>query len=101
VTASFTLDGVNDGSGPLSDFQLAVLPATFRDLTRVTFLGSFGASLNAAQFSLDNVESAAVPEPGTSAFVLAGLLGLAGWRRARALARTGDTYVSRAGKSLR
>ena len=37
VTATFLFDGVNDGSGPLNDFQTAVLPDSFINLTSIDF----------------------------------------------------------------
>ena len=37
VTATFLFDGVNDGSGPLNDFQTAVLPDSFKNLTSIDF----------------------------------------------------------------
>ncbi len=39
VTATFTLDGVMDGTGPLNDFQTFTFPASFNNLTRVDFNG--------------------------------------------------------------
>lgn len=38
VTATFLFDGINDGSGPLNDFQTAVLPDSFRSLTSIEFV---------------------------------------------------------------
>jgi hypothetical protein len=39
VFASFDIDGVNDGPGPLVDFQTFSLPNSFRNLESVTFIG--------------------------------------------------------------
>ncbi len=73
VRTQFTLDGVNDGRGPLSDFETFVLPTTFTGLSSVSFRV---ADNRFGQFALDNlvlkdsfqtlsVQSAAltVPEP--------------------------------------
>lgn len=38
VTTTFLFDGINDGSGPLNDFQTAVLPDSFRSLTSIEFV---------------------------------------------------------------
>jgi len=38
VTATFLFDGINDGSGPLKDFQTAVLPDSFRSLSSIEFV---------------------------------------------------------------
>ena len=38
VTATFLFDGINDGSGPLRDFQTAVLPDSFKNLTSIEFV---------------------------------------------------------------
>lgn len=53
VQASFSLDFVNDGPGPLNDFQTFVLPPTFRGLTALTITGSGSAVRD--DFSLDNL----------------------------------------------
>ena len=47
VSASFTLDGLMDGSGSITDFQSFVFPNTFRQLTSVQFSNDL--------FSLDNL----------------------------------------------
>ena len=83
VTFSVALDGVNDGSGPLTDFQRAFLPEGFRNLRSVNFTGSTGTSLDRFNYSLDNIqvssETAGIPILDTWTRVLFGLLlGLAG-----------------------
>jgi len=60
-TISFVvaLDGINDGSGPLVDFQRASLPANFRRLRTVTFAGLPGVlpgHLERFNYSLDNIQ---------------------------------------------
>lgn len=47
VSTSFTLDGLMDGSGSITDFQSFVFPSTFRQLTSVQFSNDL--------FSLDNL----------------------------------------------
>lgn len=58
VTASFTLDGLIDGSGPIKDFQSFVFPSSFRDL--------ISASFNSDYLSLDNLCFETVTAPATS-----------------------------------
>jgi hypothetical protein len=81
VSASFALDHINDGSGPLVDFQTFVLPHSFSGLVSVTFNGSGGfydgPEFIVNDFSLDNISVFAVPEPATLvllAFALVGML---------------------------
>jgi len=50
ASASFSLDGVNDGAGPLDDFQHLLLPSEFRGLTSVEFVCS-----NLRRYSLANL----------------------------------------------
>jgi hypothetical protein len=79
VVASFLLDGINDGSGPLDDFQLAVLAGSFRNLDSVSFVGIGGPTSD--RYSLDNIVVVAIPEPSTGFLAAEGLLGLALFRR--------------------
>ncbi len=91
VSTQFVLDRVNDGSGPLDDFQTFWLPSTFSALTAVSFSvagGQYG------QFALDNIalnrsfqsmsstlRAGAIPEPAS--LLLSGmalLLAAAAWR---------------------
>ena len=51
VMADVILDGINDGSGPLNDFQTAVLPDTFRNLTSIKFASDGYLEV----FSLDTI----------------------------------------------
>lgn len=51
VTETVFLDFVNDAAGPLVDFQTAVLPDTFRNLTMV----HFATDEHFKVFSLDNI----------------------------------------------
>ena len=79
VVASFLMDGINDGSGPLNDFQLALLPDGFRNLDSVSFVGIGGPTSD--RYSLDNIVVVAIPEPSTGLLVAEGFLGLALFRR--------------------
>lgn len=77
VTATFVLDGVQDGPGSSVDFQQFSLPGTFVGLSQVVFRG-IGSNTN-DWFTMDNVtvqtSSAAVPTPATMGLVMMGLLG--------------------------
>ncbi len=81
VTIQFTTDGIIDGTGPLADFQTFYFDDRFRDLVRLD-VADYG-------FALDNMVFAAIPEPTTSAFVLAlgGILVGGRWLRKRATER--------------
>lgn len=86
VSASFTLDQINDGTGPLTDFQAFVLPSTFQNLTSVRFTGTTNPLKNSDWFSVENIvvnETAAVPEPTSMLLLGTGLLavGIGRWRR--------------------
>jgi len=61
VFASFSLDGVNDGPGPLMDSQTFALPRTFRDLISVTFVGPVDGPIASTSgitqdYTLDNLD---------------------------------------------
>ena len=62
VNASFTTDGIIDGTGPLVDFQTFHFGPEFSNLSRVE-IPTFG-------WSLDNL--VVVPEPGTWGLILLG-----------------------------
>ena len=85
VSFSVTLDGVNDGSGPLVDFQRAFLPASFRNLHSVRFTGTSRVTPDRFNYSLDNIQVGPALEPisvptlsGTAPYLLALLLAIAG-----------------------
>jgi hypothetical protein len=61
-TTDITSDGINDGTGPLVDFQTFTFDARFANLYRVEISGD--------PWSLDNVAISGVPEPSTSTLVL-------------------------------
>ena len=73
VTNVFTLDGVNDGTGPLQDFQTFYTDSSFVGLLRVDVY---------ARFSLDNLVMGNVPEPSAAALMLLGIC-CAYWRSTR------------------
>ena len=62
LSASFNLDGQNDGMGPNVDFQTFFLPPEWVNLTAVTFSG-FNSELSPGGFSVDNIQ--VVREPTT------------------------------------
>ena len=66
-TTDITTDGINDGTGPLQDFQTFTFDSRYANLYRVdiTTDGSYG-------FSIDNVAICGVPEPSTGALLLLG-----------------------------
>lgn len=72
VTNSFTLDGVNDGTGPLQDFQTFSLDSSFQNNNL------FMIEFRNARFSLDNVVISGVPEPSAGAIALIGVLCVVG-----------------------
>lgn len=74
VTSIVDFDGINDGTGPLADFETFTLPITFTNLSSITFrsLTASGVPGNVV-FSVDNIAVTAVPEPTTSILMMAGL----------------------------
>ncbi len=87
VSAQFVLDGVNDSTGVLDDFQRFFLPSSFSGLTSVSFKA---AGDRYGQFALDNVvlngsfqalsgnpAAQALPVPGSLPLALSALLLLA------------------------
>jgi hypothetical protein len=72
VTNSFALDGIDDGTGPLQDFQTFYLDSSFLSLGRVDILCD--------HFSIDNIVIRNVPEPSPGALVFLGMLCGLGWR---------------------
>jgi hypothetical protein len=61
-TTDLTTDGVNDGTGPLADFQMFTLDSRFRNLFRVQITSEF--------WSIDNVVIGGVPEPSAGGLLL-------------------------------
>jgi hypothetical protein len=90
VTASFSLDGIQDGFGGSADFESFVLPSTFSNLVEVQFRG-IGPNTSTNWYHIDNLDFDTVtstPEPVSMA--LLGLTGIGGiglrwrqWRKAR------------------
>ncbi len=71
VSAAFTLDRIYDGSGPLQDFQMVLLPDSFQHLRMVDFVPSeprFGVSLDQVVVELE--PSPPVPVPAVSRLLL-------------------------------
>jgi len=65
ASTDLTTDGVNDGLGPLADFQTFTFDSRFQNLLWVEMSSSAG-------FSLDNVVISGIPEPSTGSLVLLG-----------------------------
>lgn len=61
VTATFLFDGVNDGSGPLVDFQTAVLPDSFKNLASIEFISDTFSN----RYGLDTIVTIEL-EPGVT-----------------------------------
>ncbi len=75
VQKTVVMDFVNDGSGPLNDFQTELFDASWTNLTSVDFDGDGGFD---SYFVIDNI---VIPAPG--ALALLGLAGFMGTRRRR------------------
>ena len=75
VTNYFTLDGVNDGTGPLQDFQTFYPDSEFLQVYRVDVLTD--------RWSLDNLVIGGVPEPSAGALMLLGAAFAMGQSRRR------------------
>jgi len=67
ITATFVLDGINDGSGPLNDFQKGVLPESFKNLTSVDFVWT-GSPIT-LRYSIDNIAVQTVPQSNILQFI--------------------------------
>jgi hypothetical protein len=88
VTATFTMDGIDDGMGAQIDFQTFTLPTTFIGLNKIVFSGIGGAI---SYYGIDNIvlggasgmtsNASDIPEPATLGLV--GLALLLGGRSAR------------------
>ena len=81
VTNDITTDGINDGTGPLQDFQTFYFGPEFGHLSRVEILTD--------RFSMDNLVLSGVPEPGTGALFVLGIA--IAMVRARRRSRHGDS----------
>ena len=74
-TNVFTTDGINDGTGPLQDFQTFYPDSQFAQVYRVDIL--------TGHFSIDNVVIGGVPEPTAGGLILLGTVLLFGRRCTR------------------
>jgi hypothetical protein len=82
VSAFFDFDGVNDGTGPLADFQRFILPGTFSSLVAATFTGlDINANPSQLYFSIDNLNVNVTPEPGSLTLLGLGVAALVTTRR--------------------
>jgi hypothetical protein len=79
VTNNITTDGINDGTGPLQDFQTFYFGPQFANVYRIDIFGG--------DFSMDNVVVSGVPEPSTGMLILLGTACAFGraWVRSRRL----------------
>lgn len=73
VTNIFTFDGINDGTGPLQDFQTFYLDSSFVNLFRVDILSG--------RWAIDNWTISGVPEPSSDALLVMGIFSAFGWSR--------------------
>ena len=80
VFQAFTLDGIFDASGPLSDFESLTFDSRFTDLISVQIRsGALGELTDG--FSMDNVQVQVVPVPAAVWLFGSGLIGLIGVAR--------------------
>jgi formylglycine-generating enzyme required for sulfatase activity len=91
-TGSASPYGTFDQGGNVFEWNEAIISGTFRGMRGGSHLlgpGNLAASARAVRSPSDSTvilgfRVAMIPEPGTGLLVIAGLLGLAGWRRASA-----------------
>jgi hypothetical protein len=74
----YTLNGLSDETVGTAIF--IGISRAVADIARI----EFDLVPNGASFAINRVDLVTVPEPSTGLLVIGGLLGLAGWRRARA-----------------
>ncbi len=76
IATTFIPDGVNDGTGPLADFENFSLGTDWVNLQGVTFE-------DGDSFVLDNITVGTIPEPSTVVLLLTAAIGFLGivWRR--------------------
>lgn len=76
ASRSYTLDFINDGDGPLEDFQNFSTQGIFKDIVSVTIEGNGGVTDNF--FSIDNINAVRhvqmVPEPSSMILVAIGII---------------------------
>ncbi|MDD3814226.1 MAG: FG-GAP repeat protein [Desulfocapsaceae bacterium] len=68
ITETFILDGINDGSGPLDDFQKGILPDSFKNVTSVNFVWT--GSPTSLRYSIDNISVQTVPQSDVLKFIV-------------------------------
>jgi hypothetical protein len=75
VNQYFNLDHINDGDGPLNDFQYFTFSNEFMNLKSARFVAAGGEE---SMFSIDNINynRTDVPEPPTLAIFALGMIGL-------------------------
>jgi len=80
IQISFSLDQINDGDGPLIDFQSFALPAAITNISSLVIKGSGGIG-GRNDYSLDNIQLQAVPVLPAFWLFISGLLSLYGFRQ--------------------
>jgi hypothetical protein len=70
VTNNIATDGINDGTGPLQDFETFHFGPQFANVYQIDIFGG--------RFSIDNLVISGVPEPSASALVVLGTVSAIG-----------------------
>jgi hypothetical protein len=91
VEQLFVADGVNDGAGPLADFELVLLGGAFANLKLFEIFGISQSTAQYAAFAVDDVSFVLAPEPGTAMLLGMGLAALAQRRHRAPSGSTNET----------